>query len=110
MRRLRLPAAFLFLLLSLQVVIPAQIWHELVDHHDTHECQAPDAITSVSDRHTHCLVLELTLPGMLSEEHRFDFSISEIEFNYHASSVPAVVFIPYELISVRGPPAADFSC
>lgn len=110
MRRFRLSAAVLFLLLSLQVIVPAQLWHELSDHDDTHECDHPSALISVSAQHTHCLVLELTLPGMLNEEHGFAFSTNEIQYCYSPALVPSVVFIPVDRFEARGPPAAFFYC
>lgn len=110
MLRLRLPAALLFLLLSLQVVVPAQLWHELSNHDDTNECDHSSLLTSVSVQHTHCLVLELTLPGMLNEEHSFSFSTTEISYCHTPAIVPPVVLVPVDRFGARGPPAAFFYC
>ncbi|MFN8154211.1 MAG: hypothetical protein U0Y08_07980 [Bacteroidia bacterium] len=110
MRQLRLPAALLFLLLCLQVVIPAQLWHELSNHKDTHECDAPGALSSVSELHTHCLVLELTLPGMLNEDQHFVFNPLDVAFSYFILAVPSTVWLPLSLPAERGPPSLVLYC
>ncbi|MBL7923295.1 MAG: hypothetical protein JNL88_03765 [Bacteroidia bacterium] len=67
-RCLRHPGTFLFLLLSLQVIIPVQLWHGLCEHNDTVDCLHEFGETSVSDHHEHCLILDLTLPPLYQHE------------------------------------------
>lgn len=110
MRFLRLPASSLFLLLCLQVVVPAQLWHELCDHHDSPECAVPQQELTFSKQHVHCLVLELTLPGMLHTEQGFSFSLRYLRPSWITFSTAAEVTLPAERGTVRGPPAAFSGC
>lgn len=101
----RLPASILYLLLCLQVIVPAQLWHELCDHHDTHSCQAPQEGLSISEQHVHCLVLELTLPGMIYHDQDFEIVALPSPCSYGTFTTPSSQFIPLDKSTVRGPPA-----
>ena len=105
MKFLRHIYAVFFLLLSLQVVIPAQLWHELMDHTDTHDCTHENGVTSVSTAHEHCFVLEINLPQIFHEQSDFYFFSSEIVavLNFPHQESPQIIF--NRLQSDRGPPA-----
>lgn len=106
MRIVRLPASFLFLLLCLQLIIPAQLWHELCDHHDTHSCIAPQNGLSVSEQHVHCLVLELTLPGMLYTHQDFQLNTFHKPYSYFEVICPSEQLVAADQSTVRGPPTS----
>ncbi|MBK9636603.1 MAG: hypothetical protein IPO63_01810 [Bacteroidetes bacterium] len=73
-------SSYLFLLLFLQVLIPASLWHSLCDHDDSIDCHVYSEVTSVAEQHQHCLVLELSLPAIFHTENKYD--LNPVAFNY----------------------------
>lgn len=73
-------ASYLFLLLFLQVLIPASLWHSLCEHDDSVDCHVHSDVTSVAEQHQHCLVLELSLPAIFHQEN--DYNLNPVAFNY----------------------------
>lgn len=61
-------ATYLFLLLFLQVIVPASLWHTLCDHEDAVECYERANGIKVAEKHQHCAVLDLTLPALIHQE------------------------------------------
>ena len=74
--RLRKIIALFLLVLSLQWLLPAEIWHSLSSHEDTIDGLIANANTSVSDHHIHCLSLELSLPPMWKQQATAHFFIA----------------------------------
>lgn len=104
MSRLRHIASFLFLLLSLQVVIPAQLWHGLCDHEDTIDCCLHSGNATISVLHDHCLVLELSLPTIEHKCEELQFSPREdVVFLNDVVSVQALSVVRANT-GIRGPP------
>jgi hypothetical protein len=60
----RLPKilALLLLAITLQWVVPVEVWHLLSSHEDTVDLAVVDGNSAVSDHHVHCLSLELSMP------------------------------------------------
>lgn len=109
MRPLRIIAAWIFLFLSMEVVIPAQLWHELSGHDDSKECVLSGEV-QVSEQHIHCLALELTLPGMLQEDHQLQFKNHEVVRCFILAGIQHPALEDIFCRGDRGPPAAAFYC
>ena len=97
-------ASYLFLLLFLQVLIPASLWHSLCDHDDSLDCHIHSDVTTVAEQHQHCLVLELSLPAIFHQENSFNlnpiaFRFSQIIF-FKVNSIQH----PFFESDGRGPP------
>ncbi|CAN5615769.1 hypothetical protein BH11BAC2_BH11BAC2_15910 [soil metagenome] len=105
MFRLRKISAIFLLALSLQWVVPRELWHELCEHTDSVDCQTTDNTTSVSIQHEHCLVLELSLPPMWQEAQHFNF-IADADAASHFVNrditPPAIIAL---VSGNRGPPS-----
>lgn len=87
-------APYLFLLLFLQVLIPASLWHSLCEHDDSEDCHVNTEETSIAEQHQHCLVLELSLPAIFHQENKYD--LNPFEFNY-------AQFVFYKLNNIQHP-------
>lgn len=109
MRPLRIIAAWIFLFLSMEVVIPAQLWHELSGHDDSKECVHSGEV-QVSELHIHCLALELTLPGMLQEDHQLQFANHEVVRCVILAGIQHPALEDIFSCGDRGPPPAAFYC
>jgi hypothetical protein len=109
MRPLRIIAAWIFLFLSMEVVIPAQLWHELSGHDDSKECVYSGEV-QVSEQHIHCLALELTLPGMLQEVHHLQFKNHEVVRCFISADIQHPALQALFSRGDRGPPAVNFYC
>lgn len=97
-------APYLFLLLFLQVLIPASLWHSLCEHEDSIDCHVSTNASTVAEHHQHCLVLELSLPAIFHQENSFNlnpiaFRFSQITF-FEINSIQH----PFFESDGRGPP------
>ncbi|MBK7966840.1 MAG: hypothetical protein IPK10_17325 [Bacteroidetes bacterium] len=73
-------ASYLFLLLFLQVIVPASLWHALCDHEDSTDCYVASSGLTITEKHQHCSVLDLTLPAIFHQDNVF--SLKPIIFVY----------------------------
>ncbi len=88
----------------MQVLIPASLWHYLCEHDDSEDCHVNSDVTSITEQHQHCLVLELSLPAIFHQENNFNlnpiaFRFSQITF-FEIDSIQH----PFFKSDGRGPP------
>lgn len=74
--RLRKIISLFLLVLSLQWLLPVEIWHSLSSHEDTVDCISTNGNATVSDHHIHCLSLELSMPPLWNQHNTPDFFIA----------------------------------
>jgi hypothetical protein len=98
-------ASYLFLLLFLQVIIPASLWHALCDHEDAVDCHIASNGMSVSEEHKHCLVLELTLPAIFHQDNVLDINPVSIVYSQVFFFKDSCCQHPLFKSDGRGPPA-----
>jgi hypothetical protein len=95
----------LLLLLGLQLVVPAALWHGLDHHHDSVECSLPVEGLVVSEAHIHCLALDLVLAvSCLNSPPQFSFN-TEIPSRLVRFVVAVPVLTRIQSVFLRGPPA-----
>ena len=97
-------ASYLFLLLFLQVLIPASLWHALCEHEDSIDCHINSEVTSVAEQHQHCLVLELSLPAIFHQENSFNLNPIAFRFSQIAFFEIDSIQHPFFESDGRGPP------
>ncbi len=54
--------AWILLLLSVQWVVPRELWHSCASHEDTVDHVSADGRLQLSSQHEHCAILELSSP------------------------------------------------
>ena len=79
MKKIRILISIFLLALSMQLVIPRELFHGLCGHHDTEDCSVEDGYFHVSEQHEHCTVFELSMPPVLNEG-EFLFKFSKVSF------------------------------
>jgi hypothetical protein len=102
--RLRYIASFLFLLLSLQMIVPAQLLHGFCDHEDTIDCCLNNGETTVSIHHEHCLVLDLTLPTVLHKYEDVAFTPQQVFISHSNFILLQTLVVDRTKAVIRGPP------
>ena len=104
MSRLRHIASFLFLLLSLQMIVPAQLLHGFCDHEDTIDCCLNNGETTVSIHHEHCLVLDLSLPTVLHKYEDVAFTPQQVFISHSNFILLQTLVVDRTKAVIRGPP------
>ena len=75
MKQIRIVISIFLLALSMQLVIPRELFHGLCDHHDTEDCNIEDGSFHLSKQHEHCSIFELSTPPVLNEsEYLLEFA------------------------------------
>jgi hypothetical protein len=101
-----------WLLLSIQLVVPASLWHSLCAHEDTHQCGTESRMDfHLESQHIHCLSLELGLPPLMQTDNALHCFIPSFSYSYPAAPTLQSICLPLPLSSDRGPPnvSADLS-
>lgn len=104
MRKSRFLISILLLALSMQIVIPRELFHGLCNHHDTEDCNVDDGYFHISEQHEHCSIFELSIPPVLNEAELL-IEFRKFEFPLFLSDgIYLVIKTFFYSFSSRGPP------
>ena len=104
MKQIRIVISIFLLALSMQLVIPRELFHGLCDHYDTEDCNIEDGSFHLSKQHEHCSIFELSTPPVLNES-EFLFQFNRIFFPINLSEEANALLVSFcDSFESRGPP------